>query len=305
MRNKHGVEVKPGYWAWYTFAGKSYEGRVQQTMSIAGDVHALILRDGRKSGQADAVRLNQVMQVLPPMRRTRGGVVKVNPIAEARELFLYAINDAKTYRLVKEIAAGGAMTWNAIANQAARNYAADHANPRDWNKIFSVSDREVVASMLREHYAETGVVKMKRNPLSRVTIDSPSQRERTTATGKRTKRPSARLIERRVKTASTSRKGIYANPLTRVKVNSPSMATDEAPDARLLDRRKRTAKAPAGFYANPLKPSRERYHVSVMKPRDKSFQSVARFKLWEFAAAYGRALRNAHPTWTVKIEERT
>lgn len=310
MRNRWGVEIKRGYFAWAR-TGRNGEreesGRVVKLDSRSDFARAygaqITLQND--AGREFTVNSDAITQVLPPMRRTRGGVVKANPIAEARELFLYAINDAKTYRLVKEIAAGGAMTWNAIANQAARNYAADHANLRDWNKIFSVSDREVVASMLREHYAETGVVKMKRNPLSRVAIDSPSQRERTTATGKRTKRPSARLIERRVKTASTSRKGIYANPLTRVKVNSPSMATDEAPDARLLDRRKRTAKAPAGFYANPLKPSRERYHVSVMKPRDKSFQSVARFKLWEFAAAYGRALRNAHPTWTVKIEERT
>lgn len=225
MRNRWGVEIKRGYFAWAR-TGRNGEreesGRVVKLDSRSDFARAygaqITLQND--AGREFTVNSDAITQVLPPMRRTRGGVVK-------------------------------------------------------------------------------------HNPLSRVAIDSPSQRERTTATGKRTKRPSARLIERRVKTASTSRKGIYANPLTRVKVNSPSMATDEAPDARLLDRRKRTAKAPAGFYANPLKPSRERYHVSVMKPRDKSFQSVARFKLWEFAAAYGRALRNAHPTWTVKIEERT
>lgn len=309
MRNKHGVEVKPGYWAWYTFAGKSYEGRVQQTMSIAGDVHALILRDGKKSGQADAVRLNQVMQVLPPMRRTRGGVVKANPAQRdagefinldgpknARTRFFvhatdeWALSQGFPYRLLSQHGIGAPVRFTKTRAIVAIDEGADGSAVTETWRIRNL-----------KFWGEN----VKRNPLSRVAIDSPSQRERTTATGKRTKRPSARLIERRVKTASTSRKGIYANPLTRVKVNSPSMATDEAPDARLLDRRKRTAKAPAGFYANPLKPSRERYHVSVMKPRDKSFQSVARFKLWEFAAAYGRALRNAHPTWTVKIEERT
>lgn len=147
-----------------------------------------------------------------------------------------------------------------------------------------------------------GVVKA--NPLTRTTIDAPSQRERVTERGTTTKRPSARLIERRIKTASTSRKGIYANPLVRVKVNSPSMATNEAPDDRLLNRRRRTAKAPAGFYANPVRPSAKRYYVTVKKPRSSRFEPVAEFKLWEFAVVYGRALRNAHPSWTVKVEER-
>lgn len=47
---------------------------------------------------------------------------------------------------------------------------------------------------------------------------------------------------------------VRQNPLTRVKRNSPSMATGEAPSARLKKRRAKTAKAPAGYYANPRKP---------------------------------------------------
>lgn len=167
---------------------------------------------------------------------------------------------------------------------------------------YVVNSDEITQVLPPMRHTRGGVVKA--NPLSRVTIDGPSQRERITERGTTTKRPSARLIERRIKTASTTRKGIYANPLKRVKVNSPSMASGDAPDGRLLDRRKRTAKAPAGFYANPLKPSAERFHVTVKKPRSSKFESVAKFKLWEFAVAYGRALRNAHPGWTVKIEER-
>ncbi len=42
-----------------------------------------------------------------------------------------------------------------------------------------------------------------------------------------------------------------ANPLTRVKVKSPSMATGAPPSKRLTKRRKATAKAPQGYYANP------------------------------------------------------
>jgi hypothetical protein len=44
---------------------------------------------------------------------------------------------------------------------------------------------------------------------------------------------------------------VTQNPLTRVKVKSPSQRTKAAPDARLLKRRKTTQKAPPGFYANP------------------------------------------------------
>lgn len=47
---------------------------------------------------------------------------------------------------------------------------------------------------------------------------------------------------------------VRQNPLSRVKRNSPSMATGEAPSARLKKRRAKTAKAPAGYYANPRKP---------------------------------------------------
>ena len=45
--------------------------------------------------------------------------------------------------------------------------------------------------------------------------------------------------------------GFKKNPLTRVKKSSPSMATGKAPSTRLKKRRAKTAKAPAGYYANP------------------------------------------------------
>jgi hypothetical protein len=48
-----------------------------------------------------------------------------------------------------------------------------------------------------------------------------------------------------------------SNPLTRVKVKSPSMATKQAPSKRLVARRKSTQKAPAGYYANPVKGASE------------------------------------------------
>jgi hypothetical protein len=51
--------------------------------------------------------------------------------------------------------------------------------------------------------------------------------------------------------------GFKKNPLTRVKKSSPSMATGKAPSTRLKKRRAKTAKAPAGYYANPDNPKRK------------------------------------------------
>ena len=42
------------------------------------------------------------------------------------------------------------------------------------------------------------------------------------------------------------------NPLSRVKPNSPSMATGRPPSKRLRKRRAKTESLPAGYYANPL-----------------------------------------------------
>jgi hypothetical protein len=46
------------------------------------------------------------------------------------------------------------------------------------------------------------------------------------------------------------------NPLSRVKVKSPSQRTGNAPSKRLVSRRKATNKAPQGYYANPARVAR-------------------------------------------------
>ena len=56
-----------------------------------------------------------------------------------------------------------------------------------------------------------------------------------------------------------------SNPLTRVKVNSPSMRTKEAPSSRLKTRRKKTARAPEGYYANPGKRTRAQWAEEIAK----------------------------------------
>ncbi len=78
-----------------------------------------------------------------------------------------------------------------------------------------------------------------------------------------------------------------ANPLTRVKVKSPSMATGAPPSKRLTKRRKATAKAPQGYYANP---------VSVAMPWGvfRGEVQIAAFRSEAKAKEYGQAYADAH-----------
>jgi len=145
---------------------------------------------------------------------------------------------------------------------------------------------------------EDGTVKQ--NPLTRVKVGSKSQRTKTS--------PTKRLRKRRTVTAKAPA-GFYGNPLVRVKVGSPSQLTGEAPSARLKKRRKATAKTKTpGVYANPRKAPGgpggrvHEFMVLAQKPRDKRHKLVASFPLREFALGYARALHNAHPGWSVKVE---
>jgi len=81
--------------------------------------------------------------------------------------------------------------------------------------------------------------------------DQASQREHTGPRGGKTKKPSPRLVQRRLKTHHQKVPGVWANPLVNVKVKSPAQRGKAAPSGRLVARRKTTEKAPAGFYANP------------------------------------------------------
>jgi len=102
---------------------------------------------------------------------------------------------------------------------------------------------------------------------------------------------------------------VRQNPLTRVRVTSPSMATKQAPSKRLIKRRKATKKAPPGLYANPMPkhygdPNAKTWVlVSVKKPRSNRFTRNATFTHPEEAKLYARALHGAHPTWSIKVTD--
>ena len=81
-----------------------------------------------------------------------------------------------------------------------------------------------------------------------------------------------------------------ANPLTRVKVKSPSMATGAPPSKRLTKRRKATAKAPTGYYANP------------MSEADASFVKQARARIRELDAQVLAAIDSRDYTKADKLD---
>lgn len=149
---------------------------------------------------------------------------------------------------------------------------------------------------------------LKKNPLSRVKLNSPSM-----ATGEP---PSKRLKKRRKDTQSAP-PGYYANPihmnssgdgvraknpLSRVKLNSPSMATGEAPSKRLKKRRKNTQDAPPGYYANPMSntyPAK----VDSFNASKGIWESTAAFVTWQQAVDYGHALQKAHPKQSFRVRK--
>jgi hypothetical protein len=144
------------------------------------------------------------------------------------------------------------------------------------------------------------------NPTPRLKrYDQPSQRERISErTGRPTKTPSKRLKERRLMTHHEAPPGVWANPLTRVKLKSPAQRSGEVPEkgSRLYERRKVTQKAPAGFYANPT--AGNNLHVEY-KTSDGKWKTVKRFpdtKLGhEQSIAYAHAYAEKYPSRTIRV----
>lgn len=140
--------------------------------------------------------------------------------------------------------------------------------------------------------ARGGVVKANPTPnLDR--YDQPSQREHVTPRGKRSKAPTERLKQRRLKTHHNKVPGVWANPLVRVKVKSPAQRGGGDPSPRLVARRKTAQKAPEGFYANPA--SRRSLFIVWQVARDGiKHQQLAMFEKKSLAVEYGKAYAIAH-----------
>lgn len=144
------------------------------------------------------------------------------------------------------------------------------------------------------------------NPTPRLKrYDQPSQRARISErTGRPTKTPSKRLKQRRLMTHHEAPPGVWANPLTRVKLKSPAQrpaGQGEVPEkgSRLYERRKTTQKAPPGFYANPL-PAFP-YRVESRAPNATGWLPRGSFRTLNDAKQYARAFANANPEKTVRV----
>lgn len=140
---------------------------------------------------------------------------------------------------------------------------------------------------------------------------NPTRKGRTMATKKK---PSAAQLAARKRFAEMARSGVWkkkatkrkANPLTRVKRNSPSQATGKAPSKRLVKRRARTARAPAGLYANPIRnASRAPSGYSVHRAVDgKAGTLLATFPKKADAVQYGKAVVKAKRIAVVIVGKR-
>jgi hypothetical protein len=108
------------------------------------------------------------------------------------------------------------------------------------------------------------------------------------------KKPTAKQLAARKLFAARSRAGTLgkrkSNPLTRVKVKSPSMLTKKAPTKRLVARRKRTARAPAGYYANPAGRTPAGYAVHKATTGGTAGALLAVFPNKAAAVEYGQAV---------------
>lgn len=108
--------------------------------------------------------------------------------------------------------------------------------------------------------------------------------------------PTKRLVRRRKETAYAP-PGIYANP-SRVSVRAPSMATGKAPTTRLVQRRKATEKAPRGYYANPTE-----FRVESALSDSNSWILRGVFPTKAAAHEYAKAFFRSHSkkNWRVRV----
>jgi len=85
------------------------------------------------------------------------------------------------------------------------------------------------------------------------------------------------------------------NPLTRVKVKSPSQRSGAAPSKRLVARRKATAKAAPGYYANPKRrPAPAGFCVHHATPTGHAGKAIATFRAKGDAIEYAKAYAKGH-----------
>ena len=205
MRNRWGVDVKRGQWAWaHHPRGGVIEGRVIKIENEPGRGRVVTLDSGY------SVALDDVSKVLGPMTVGRDGTVKQNPDKDFRSVELM---DTGGLEYGADVVTPQRFEFTTVARRRKRrdvyaSYAlpADVIASRDFQQWARNNHGAVFMSYNELKSKLKSFAGPRSNPRSRVEISSPSQREHINPrTGKPTKRPTKRLTATKVR-------GVYANP---------------------------------------------------------------------------------------------
>ena len=281
MRNRWGVEIKKGNWVRYKLVrggeAEGYIRSIDRKGPMAGAYGPWINLTNGQSCSAD-----DITETLGPMTVSKGGVVRQNPIKGTT----YFVAANMGYGVSKNFKVTATPGVNSV--RSAANIVAKHLG-------FPV----FVSS--RNEGSVDGY------PLIRFEFMNDDQSEFVDLFASQGKRE-----DRKYST-------IKNNPLTRIKVKSPPQrptGTATAPGKRLVARRKKTAIAPKGFYANPVEsrikgrvPKGDSLYVPVFRVSADSTGSGTRWNLLaQFYSAstakqYARAYAAANPKSSVLVEQ--
>jgi len=236
--------IDPGYFVWGQWAGASANVRKKVAWPHGPQrripkVSRFVTQGFTRKADAAAVMRWLEENALGPMTISRDGTVKQNPLGNLPNL-------RKRYAAV-------ILTLSDLrAEKRKRGFDPGMAGYTVPEISDLIARFQVKASDLRDAINHYGA-NMNSNPLAR--IKTPGQKSQLTG-----KKPSKRLIQRRLKTEKLDMPGVYANPKVRTKIKAESQRERFDPDigptkeasARLIKRRKLNAKmVPAGFFANP------------------------------------------------------
>jgi hypothetical protein len=318
MRNRFGIEIKKGF---YVYAhhprGGTIEGRVEKIERGAGG--RITLDSGYSIAPDD------VTQTLGPMTVGRGGVVKqnpargetwlVHPVGKPESWYAQRGSKAAASRLANQINRGNGF-FAEKGLQTGPEYTFSRASWSDAGGDGGVKQNPVTESRELFLFAlnEQPIYKLSREAFKGERDWNSVALNAARLYGKEHGNGSASWTQIFTKAdlavvASMLREhyaggaGFASNPLVRVKVKSPPQrpaGNDDAPSKRLVKRRKTTARAPRGVWANPVDGP---FTVLVLKPGKKTYQVFAKFTTKTAACKYAVELNKDNPTWAVMVSD--
>ena len=300
MRNRWGVEIKKGNWVRYKLVrggeAEGYIRSIDRKGPMAGAYGPWINLTNGQSCSAD-----DITETLGPMTVSKGGVVKQNPAL--REV--YGSFDAYGKRR--------------FFGPSQNEWGINHGFPFELESASIHGNAPIQFSKTRAYVCvdedEYGQPVVEIWPIRNLLHPGVPNMGL-----KRWSRGDTGAMGRALALTKN-------NPLSRVKVKSPPQrpaGTAAAPGKRLVARRKKTAAAPKGFYANPvvrgesnadavryaelfggaagtIKAWSDHYIVRFHKPNEKNWTLQSVFKTKKDAEQYARAFARENPTYTVSV----